>query len=65
LAVRRLILGVLGWDPRTMRHAATLTDIAEAIEGYRMAEDRISSPAVPPDADFLQQMMTTFPDEGQ
>lgn len=54
-------MGVLGWPPSVVMHAATLDDLADAYEGYAHFHG-LSPAAAPPSAQFLADMLEKFPD---
>ncbi len=59
-SVKKFFTGVMGWTPQTVLREATLTDLADAFEGY-MTLQKPKKPGLP-SVQFLSAMMQRFPD---
>lgn len=56
--LRQFFFGVLGWTPATVRHDASLSDLAEAWKGY--ATHHNLPPQAPVSRRFLDDMLKKF-----
>lgn len=60
-SIRMFFLGVLGWTPPALR-SATMSDLADAFEGYRRFYNLSPASIGAPAASFMEDMMQKFPD---